>query len=162
VKRLVIIIAAALIAAPLVLHQAGAGSIAPRDGWAVHDTGQDYSTLLDSLKSAIKAEGMFIVTQAGPTGAAKKRGIIIPGNRVIGVYRNDFAVRALATSTAAMIEAPIRFYVTENEDETASLSYKTPSAVFAPYLDEGGEELNAIAAELDAIFAAIAARAIAN
>ena len=161
-KRLAIIIAAALIAAPLVLHQASAGSIAPRDGWAVHDTGQDYNTLLKSLKAAIKAEGMFIVTQAGPTGAAKKRGITIPGNRVIGVYNNDFAVRALATSTAAMIEALIRFYVTENEDGTASLSYKTPSTVFAPYLDEGGEELSAIGAELDGIFEAIAARAIAK
>jgi len=160
-KRLVILIAAVLIA-PLIFGQAQAGSIAPRPGWAVHDTAQGYSALLDSLKAAIKAEGMFIVTQAGPTGAAKKRGITIPGNRVIGVYRNDYAVRALATSTAAMIEAPIRFYVTENENGTATLSYRTPSAVFAPYRDEGGEALSAIAAELDVIFAAIAARAVAN
>ncbi len=156
-KRLVILIAAALIAA-----QAIAGSIAPREGWAVHDAAQGYSELLDSLKAAIKAEGMYLVTQAGPTAAAARRGITIPGNRVVGVYRNDYAVRALATSTAAMIEAPIRFYVTENEDGTATLSYKTPSAVFAPYLDEGGVELSAIAAELDAIFAAIAARAVAK
>ena len=161
VKRLVILIAAVLIATGF-SGQADAGSLAPREGWAVHDTAQGYSALLDSLKAAIKAEGMFIVTQAGPTGAAASRGITIPGNRVVGVYRNDYAVRALATSTAAMIEAPIRFYVTENEDGTATLSYKTPSAVFAPYLDEGGEELSAIAAELDAIFAAIAARAVAK
>ena len=161
VKRLVILIAAVLIATGF-SGQADAGSIAPREGWAVHDTAQGYSALLDSLKAAIKAEGMFIVTQAGPTGAAAKRGITIPGNRVVGVYRNDYAVRALATSTAAMIEAPIRFYVTENADGTASLSYKTPSAVFAPYLDEGGAELNAIAAELDGIFAAIAAGAVAK
>jgi len=159
-KRLVALIAAILIA-PLFSGPADAGAIAPRQGWAVHDTAQGYRELLDSLKAAIKAEGMFIVTQAGPTGAAKNRGITIPGNRVVGVYRNDYAVRALATSTAAMIEAPIRFYVTENEDATATLSYRTPSAVFAPYLDEGGEELSAIAAELDAIFAAIAARAVA-
>ena len=160
-KRLVIVTAAALIA-PLFLGQAQAGSIAPRAGWAVHDTGQGYRELLDSLKAAIKAEGMYLVTQAGPTAAAARRGITIPGNRVLGVYRNDYAVRALATSTAAMIEAPIRFYVTENDDGTATLSYRTPSAVFAPYLDEGGAELRAIAAELDAIFASIAARAVAR
>ena len=160
-QRLVILIAAALIA-PLFIGQPQAGSIAPRAGWAVHDTGQGYAKLLDSLKAAIKAEGMYLVTQAGPTAAAKQRGITIPGNRVLGVYRNDYAVRALATSTAAMIEAPIRFYVTENEDGTATLSYRTPSAVFAPYLDEGGAELSAIAAELDAIFAAISARAVAK
>ena len=139
-----------------------AGSIAPRDGWAVHDTGMTYKALLGSLKAAVKAQKMIVVTQAGPTGAAKKRGIDIPGNRVLGVYRNDFAVRALATSTAAMIEAPIRFYVTENADGTTSLSYKTPSAVFAPYMDEGGAELAAIAAELDVIFAAIAKGAVGN
>jgi uncharacterized protein (DUF302 family) len=160
-NRLVTILAAVLIAA-VFLGQAHAGSIAPRQGWAVHDTAQGYSELLDSLKAAIKAEGMFIVTQAGPTGAAAKRGITIPGNRVVGVYRNDYAVRALATSTAAMIEAPIRFYVTENEDSTATLSYRTPSTVFAPYFDEGGAELSAIAAELDTIFAAIAERAVAK
>jgi uncharacterized protein (DUF302 family) len=156
------LIASGLIAGPLIVSQAHAGSIAPRDGWAVHDTAQGYSDLLDSLKAAIKAEGMFIVTQAGPTAAAAKRGITIPGNRVVGVYRNDYAVRALATSTAAMIEAPIRLYVTENADGSATLSYKTPSAVFAPYIDEGGAELSAIAAELDGIFAAIAARAVAE
>ena len=160
-KRLVTFLAAVLIA-DLLSGQAHAGSIAPRQGWAVHDTAQGYSELLDSLKTAIKAEGMYLVTQAGPTAAAARRGITIPGNRVLGVYRNDYAVRALATSTAAMIEAPIRFYVTENEDGTATLSYRTPSAVFAPYLDEGGAELSAIAAELDAIFAAIAAGAVAK
>ena len=78
---------------------------------------------------------------------------------MIGVFNNDFAVRVLATSTAAMIEAPIRFYVTENADGTATLSYKLPSTVFAPYLDEGGADLAALAAELDRHFAAIAAQA---
>ncbi|MDH3667757.1 MAG: DUF302 domain-containing protein [Paracoccaceae bacterium] len=147
---------AALVFVAMLSAQAQAGAIAPRDGWAVHDTAMGYQDLLASLKSAVKAEGMIVVTQAGPTAAAKKRGIEIPGNRVVGVYRNDYAVRALAASTAAMIEAPIRFYVIENPDGAATLSYKTPSAVFAPYMDEGGAELAAIAEELDAIFAAIA------
>jgi uncharacterized protein (DUF302 family) len=45
----------------------------------------------------------------------------------------------LGASVAAGIEAPIRIYVTENQDGTATLSYKKPSAVFAPYADEGGD-----------------------
>jgi uncharacterized protein (DUF302 family) len=61
-----------------------------------------------------------------------------------------------------MIEAPIRFYVTENTDGSAALSYKAPSFVFAPDMDEGGEALRAVASELDAIFAAIAGRALAD
>ena len=79
----------------------------------------------------------------------------IPGNRVVGVYRNDFAVRAVRLFPAAMIEAPIRFYVTEDSDGTATLSWKTPSLVFAPSVDEAGPDLAAMAAELDAIFEAI-------
>ena len=141
---------------------AAAGSLAPREGWAVHDTAIPYSDLVGRVSEAVRAEGLIVVTKAGPTRAARARGIDIPGNRVMGVYNNDFAVRVLALSVAAMIEAPIRLYVTENEDGTATLSYKTPSLVFAPYFDEGGDELIAIAAELDAKFAAIAARVIAE
>jgi uncharacterized protein (DUF302 family) len=159
-KQFASLFATALIFTFVIACHANADSISPRDGWAVHDTAMSYKKLLDSLKSAIKAEDMFIVTEAGPTRAAKKRGITIPGNRVVGVYRNDYAVRALATDTAAMIEAPIRFYVTENDDDTATLSYKLPSFVFAPYLAEGGEELSAMATELDTIFSAIADRAV--
>jgi len=151
---IVLLVAALLCAAPV-----GAGAIAPLPGWAVRDTALTYAELLDRLKQAVKAEGMIVVTEAGPTEAARSRGIAIPGNRVVGVFRNDFAVRALAASTAAMIEAPIRFYVTENPDGTATLSYKTPTHVFAPYMAEGGAALAAVAAELDMIFAAIAARA---
>ena len=134
--------------------------VAPREGWAVFPTDKDHATLVADLKSATKANGMVIVTQAGPTATARKRGITIPENRVIGVFNNDFAVKVLAASTAAMIEAPIRFYVTENADGTATLSYKTPSYVFESYADEGGAALENLADELDAIFAEIAAQSI--
>lgn len=140
--------------------QAFAGSVSPRDGWAVHDTAYSYADLLARTKAAVKDNGMFVVTEAGPTEAAKGRGFTIPGNRVLGVYRNDFAVRAVRLSAAAMIEAPIRLYVTEDADGSATLSYKTPSHVFAPYLDEGGADLKALGAELDGLFATIAAAAV--
>ena len=79
---------------------------------------------------------------------------------MIGVFNNEFAVEILNLSTAAMIEAPIRIYVTENEDGTAMLSYKAPSFVFAPYVPEAGADLSGLAAELDVRFAAIAQDAI--
>lgn len=125
-------------------------------GWQVFQTDKSYDQLLSDLKAAIKAEGLIVVTQAGPTKAAAARGITIPGNRVIGVFNNDYAVRVLALSTAAMIEAPIRFYVTETMNGQATLSYKTPSHVLTPYLREGGTGLVQIARELDQRFAAIA------
>lgn len=151
-----------LLAALLLVPTLAAAEVGPRDGWRVIRTEMTYAELLESAKAAVKEEKMIVVTEAGPTEAAAKRGFTIPGNRVLGVYRNDFAVRAIEASAAAMIEAPIRMYVTENADGSATLSWKTPSHVFEPYMTEGGAELEAIATELDAIFESIGARATAQ
>lgn len=132
-----------------------AESVTPREGWRVIQTEQSYSALLDAVRQAVTEEDMAVVTDVGPTEAAAQRGETIPGNRVLGVFRNDFAVRAVRASVPAMIEAPIRFYVTEGEDGTATLSWKKPSHVFAPYLESGGTELRAVAEELDRIFETI-------
>ncbi|MBZ9566963.1 DUF302 domain-containing protein [Modicisalibacter tunisiensis] len=133
----------------------------PADGWQVIPTQQSYTTLLNRLKRAVTDNDMGIVTDVGPTQVAAQRGVKIPGNRVVGVFRNDLAVEILRLSVPAMIEAPIRFYVTENDDATATLSWKTPSAIFAPYVadlddDERAAALADKARELDAIFARIA------
>ncbi len=77
---------------------------------------------------------------------------------MIGVFNNRFAVEMLTASESAMIEAPVRFYVTEQPDGTATLSYKTPSHVFAPYADDSPDVMK-IAARLDEVFAKIAAEA---
>ena len=107
-----------LLATVLVSFAAHAGeNLAPREGWAVINTDKDFQTLVKDTRTAVKAQGLIVVTQAGPTAAAKKRGITIPGNRVIGVFNNDFAVRVLETSTAAMIEAP--FASTSQKTRTA-------------------------------------------
>lgn len=137
-----------------------AAEVQPREGWVVLPSDKSFDRLVDDVKTAVKANKMGVVTQAGPTGAAKSRGIIIPGNRVIGVFNNVFAVRILELSTNAMIEAPIRIYVTENADQTATLSYKTPTYVFTPYVSEAGVGLADAASELDAIFDSIAKQAV--
>ena len=127
-------------------------------GFTSLETPHDFKTLVQRTEAAVKANGLFVVTRASASKGAASRGVTIPGNMVLGVYRNDFAVRMLEASVAAGIEAPIRFYVTENADGSASLAYRTPSAVFAPY-EDGGPALAALAGELDEIFAAIAAAA---
>ena len=137
-----------------------ADDMQPRAGWEVFPSDKPYDALISDTVAAIKENGLIVVTQAGPTKAAAARGITIPGNRVIEAFNNDYAVRVLETSTAAMIEAPIRFYVTENADGSATLSYKTPGFVFAPYADEGGDALAEIAAELDTKFRAVAETAV--
>ncbi|MEO0402695.1 MAG: DUF302 domain-containing protein [Pseudomonadota bacterium] len=141
--------------AVIMCAQIANAEMVPRIGWSVTPTTKSYAQLIDAVKAAAKSNKMGVVTQAGPTSAAKNRGITIPGNRVIGLFNNVYAVNILTLSTAAMIEAPVRVYVTENRDGTATLSYKLPSDVFAPYLSEAGPALATLAQELDGIFAAI-------
>jgi len=146
-----------MVLAPLTV---GAQTIEPREGWEIHASSKSYAELVEAVKAAAGDAGLGVVTEAGPTGVAAARGIDIPGNRVIGLFNNDFAVRILKLSTAAMIEAPIRMYVTEAGDGSATLAYKTPSHVFAPYMSEGGGSLATAARELDDRFAAVAEAAL--
>ena len=129
-------------------------------GWAVSQTTHSYKILIERLDVAVKANKMGLVTRASATAGAASLGKTIPGNMVVGVYRPDFAIRMLEASVPAGIEAPIRFYITENADGTATLGYKKPSTVFAPYA-EGSGKLKEMATELDNIFAKIASEAAA-
>ena len=153
--RFVLFAIALLITAPPA-HGEGIGE---RPGWVVIETELGYKALVESLTKAVKANKMGLVNRASASAGAARQKIKIAGNQVVGVYRNDYARRMLEASLAAGIEAPIRYYLTENADGTATLSYRTPSAVFEPYFDEGGEALKRLAAELDEVFATIADQA---
>jgi uncharacterized protein (DUF302 family) len=113
-----------------------------------------FDDLVSRVESAAKANGLVLVGEASASRAAAARGIAIPGNAVIEVFNNDYAVRMLAASTAAGIEAPLRLYLTENKDGTATLFYRRPSALFAPYhvpaLDRMAKELDGLLAKLAA------------
>jgi uncharacterized protein (DUF302 family) len=148
-------IAVATFLAVLAAHPA-AGQMAPREGWVVKPTAQTFDALVARLEDAVKTNKMGLVNYASASDGAKAQGIFISGNRVVGVFRNDFARRMLAASLPAGIEAPIRFYVTENPDRTATLAYRTPHAVFAPYVSDAAPDLAKVADELDPIFAKIA------
>jgi uncharacterized protein (DUF302 family) len=130
--------------------------------WVVIDTPHSYGALVERLNMAVAKHDMGVVFRASATSGVKKLlNEDIPGNAVIGVFRADYAKRMLAASIPAGIEAPVRYYITENGDGTATLSYAPPSVVFAPY-DDGGAALDELAAELDGVFAAIAKDATAN
>ncbi|UEM25184.1 DUF302 domain-containing protein (plasmid) [Skermanella mucosa] len=132
------------------------GGGAQRSGTVVIDTDVPFTAFDDRLRQAIKENRMGIVAEASATRGAQSIGVTIPGNAVIMVYRPDFAVRMLKASVPAGIEAPLRLYLTEADDGTATLTYRKPSSVFAPY---GNAELDSMAGELDGIFAKIVADA---
>jgi len=108
-----------------------------------------FDALAARLEKAIEANKMGLVAQASASRGAAARGVKIRGNLVLMVFRNDFAVRMLAASVPAGIEAPLRIYVTEDADGKASVTWRAPSAVFAPY---GSAALNAMARGLDPVF----------
>ena len=125
---------------------------------SLHTVNPTYTTsvaFLDAeqqLTAAIKKNKMGLVSKASATQGAAAIGITIRGNRVFGVFHPKFAVRMLAASVAAGIEAPIRIYLYENDDGTANITYKKPTDVFKPY---GNESLDKMATELDLIFSNI-------
>ncbi len=157
--KTILFFAALLLAIGVALNPAW--SFEAPEGWVVHKSPHSYQDLIERLDAAAKANKLGIVTRASATlGAKKVLDKTIPGNMVVGLYHPRFAVPMLEASIPAGIEAPIRVYLTENADGTADLSYKKPSAVFAPYSD-GGQALKDLAEELDEVFAAIASQAVA-
>ncbi|MBC7133070.1 MAG: DUF302 domain-containing protein [Roseovarius sp.] len=146
----------------LMLFAGSAQALEPRAGWVIVQSDKSFEDLVKAVNAVVEEAPIRIVTQASASAGAKMQGIDIPGNRVFGLYRNDYARRMLDASLAAGIEAPIRLYATENADGTSTLAYKTPSHVFAPYFDEGGEALRALAAELDGVFDSVARAAVAH
>lgn len=128
---------------------ASPGSQTAQPGTITVKTRHRFDTLVARVEKAVATHKMGLVAQASASRGAAARGVRIPGNAVLMVFRNDYAVRMLEASVPAGIEAPLRIYVTENPDGSASLTYRKPSAVFAPY---GSPALDEMARKLDAVF----------
>src|SRR5918995_4703008 len=94
-----------------------------------HVVRSPFPEVVATLQRAVEDQKMVLVCEADAQKGAAARGVQIRGNRVLMVFRNDFAVRLLAADPAAGFEAPVRIYVHENADGTTTVSYRTPSAV---------------------------------
>jgi uncharacterized protein (DUF302 family) len=130
-----------------------------QDGRITVKSAAPFGRVAEALERAVADEKMGLVCHANAQRAAAGRGVTIKGNQVLMVFRNDFAVRLLAADPAAGFEAPIRIYVYENPDGTATVSYLPPSVVFAPYRHAG---VRAVARDLDPILKAIVDRGVAG
>jgi len=160
-RRALVLIIVGLALLAMVPSASHATSTEVRDGWAVLGSPYSFENLVKRVEFAASDHGIGIVTRASATiGAKRALDVDIPGNMVMGLFHPRFAVRMLAASISAGIEAPIRLYLTENDDGTTTLSYKIPSHVFAPYMDEGGAELGTLANELDELFSSLTGQAV--
>ena len=126
-------------------------------GYRVVPSTLPFVQLEESAKAAIAKNGMNLVNRASASDGAKGRGVTIRGDAVLGVFRNDFAVRMLAANVDAGIEAPIRLHLVEEPDGTSSIRYYLPSAVFAPYASAA---VTAVGRDLDGVFEQIVTEAV--
>jgi uncharacterized protein (DUF302 family) len=119
---------------------------------------EEGKVMLAALEQAIADQKMGLVCHTNAQQGAATRGVKIPGNHVFLVFRNDFAVRLINAEPRAAYEAPIRIYLYENHDGTATLSYAKPSALLRPYAHL---EVAKVGAEMDPILERIASKTMA-
>jgi len=155
----VVLGAALALAVPVAANAQKGDAQYPFTGTHTVTSGQTFDAVVERLEKAIAANKMGLVAQASASRGAASRGVKIRGNMMLMVFRNDYAVRMLAASVPAGIEAPLRIYVTEGKDAKTSVTWRLPSAVFAPY---GSAKLDAMARELDPILEKIVRDATAN
>jgi uncharacterized protein (DUF302 family) len=130
---------------------------APYSGMVTVETGKSFRAFVKQVRPAIKKHKFNIVGVACGSCAVKSMGKTVPGNRVFFFFAPRYAARMLAASTAAGIEAPVRFYVTEDPDGTAKVTYRLPSHVFGAY---EVPELTIMGKELDKMMTTILAAAV--
>jgi uncharacterized protein (DUF302 family) len=148
---------ASLVLAVLMTAPARAENPAPYSGMVTVETGKPFKDFVKAVRPAIKKHKFNIVGVACGSCAVKSMGKTVPGNRVFFFFAPRYAARMLTASTAAGIEAPVRFYVTENSDRTATVTYRLPSHVFGVY---EVPELTVMGKELDKMMTMILASAI--
>jgi uncharacterized protein (DUF302 family) len=127
------------------------------EGYRVLKSKHTFAELQDRIKNAAELHKMAQVTRASASDGAKASGVVIKGDAVIGIFRNDFARRVLSANIDAGIEAPIRLHLVEEPDGTSTVRYYSPTSVFGNYT---GSELKLVATELDAIISAIVQQAV--
>lgn len=108
---------------------------------------------VERLKSAAAAVPMGVVAHIDGQANCANKGVEVPPDQVLEIFRPDFALKVWAADKRAGLDIPIRIHVCEHEEKTW-VACRLPSVTFAPY---GNPALDALGRELDAIFAIILA-----
>ena len=103
------------------------------------------------LTEAVTSYPMGLVAHINGQQNCAKKGITVPADQILEVFRPDFAIRVWKAEKSAGIDIPLRIYIYEADGETI-VRHRTASETFAPYQNA---ELMAIAQELEPIFDAI-------
>lgn len=102
----------------------------------------------EKLIAAIAAYPMGLVAHADGQANCAKKGIAVPADQVLEVFRPDYAVRVWAADKAAGIDIPLRIHLYEADARTW-VAHRPASEVFKPHVNP---QLDVLGGELDAIF----------
>ncbi|MCX7890804.1 MAG: DUF302 domain-containing protein [Burkholderiales bacterium] len=100
------------------------------------------------LVAAIAAAPLALVAHINGQANAAKRGIAVPADQILEVFRPDLAVRVWEADKRAGIEIPLRIHVYE-ADGRAVVAHRPPAEVFARY---GNARLDEISRDLAPLF----------
>ncbi|MDP2028893.1 MAG: DUF302 domain-containing protein [Thiobacillus sp.] len=102
----------------------------------------------EKLIAAIAAYPMGLVAHANGQANCAKKGIVVPADQVLEVFRPDYAVKVWAADKAAGIDIPLRIHLYEADGRTW-VAYRTASETFKSYVNP---QLDVLGGDLDAIF----------
>ena len=103
------------------------------------------------LSEAVGAVPMGLVAHINGQANAAKKGITVPADQILEVFRPDFAIRVWKAHKPAGIDIPLRIHLYEADGMTV-VAFRTAQEVFAPYAKPALDE---IAADVDPIFLGI-------
>lgn len=102
----------------------------------------------EKLLAAVAAYPMGLVAHANGQANCAKKGMTVPADQVLEIFRPDYAVKVWTADKAAGIDIPLRIHLYE-ADGRNWVAYRPAADVFKPYANA---QLDALAVELDAIF----------
>jgi len=89
--------------------------------------------VVSRLRDAITANDVWVLHEIDPQTLLRKGGYAIAAARQIFFFHPRLMARLLTADAAALIEAPLKFAVTELEDGGVAVRWLDPEAAFARY-----------------------------
>jgi uncharacterized protein (DUF302 family) len=105
------------------------------------------------LTEAAQAVPMGVLAHINGQANCAKKGIVVPADQILEIFRPDFAIRVWQAHKPAGIDIPLRIHLYDVGGKTV-VSFRTAREVFAPY---ASPSLDAIAGDIDPIFTRILA-----
>jgi uncharacterized protein (DUF302 family) len=113
----------------------------------------DADTAAAKLTEAAQAVPMGVLAHLNGQANCARKGIAVPADQVLEIFRPDFAIRVWQAHKPAGIDIPLRIHLYDAGGKTV-VNYRTAAEVFAPY---SSPALDAIAGDIDPIIARILA-----